>query len=467
MQVRPIQFTSDPTGAPAVEYEYHIGKTFEDPTIDENKLTVKDGFNGSDTSNPYFVNSVGLFQNKAGQQINPWIDETAYAITVLSPSGGVRYSNLNFTSDSISAVGQSNTVVDQVFNNFAVTLTSDLSPYETIYVESFLAGWENTISGPEDGFYAHANGTTGTPSSGVPSLFFDSNGDGWGEDDAQRMGDGDVTLAKLAANSVDASKIVSGGVGNSELANEVVTTIKIADLNVTLAKLAANSVDSSKIATGAVGASELAANSVTNVKIDDGVVTLNKMAALSVGSSQIIANAVGNSELGSGVVTQDKMAGSSVGSSQIITDAVGSSEIASGAVGSSELGTDSVTTIKITDANVTEDKLSSSVQGKLNNGNTPDVYSVRIENTGAATYSFFSNPPAPVGWSVAGTGTGLITLTHNLATLDYSVISQVSGNLGQTKLISETTHNINTSTFEIVDGTDTPIDDDFTVILTA
>ncbi|MFQ5795534.1 MAG: hypothetical protein ACE5JP_10860, partial [Candidatus Bipolaricaulia bacterium] len=59
--------------------------------------------------------------------------------------------------------------------------------------------------------------------------------------------DGTVTLAKLAANSVDSTKIADGSVATAD----------IADLAVTLAKLAADSVDSSKIEDGSVTTADL------------------------------------------------------------------------------------------------------------------------------------------------------------------------------------------------------------------
>lgn len=59
---------------------------------------------------------------------------------------------------------------------------------------------------------------------------------------------GAVTLDKLAANSVNASKIVSG--------------------SITAAQLAANTITGDKIKAGTIAAGNLAANSVTSDKID-------------------------------------------------------------------------------------------------------------------------------------------------------------------------------------------------------
>lgn len=110
----------------------------------------------------------------------------------------------------------------------------------------------------------------------------------WGQVGTAGLADLAVTLAKLAADSVDASKIVDGSVGTAELA----------DLGVTLGKLAADSVDAGKMVDGAVGTVELA----------DLAVTLAKLAADSVDASKIVDGSVGAPELGTAAVTAPKLA---------------------------------------------------------------------------------------------------------------------------------------------------------------
>jgi len=185
-QIRPAQYTPNPQGTPAIAYEYHIGTPNEDPTIDSNKLDVTDGLGGLPVSNPFFINSTGLFINKNGQRINPWINDTSYAVTVLSPNGGLRYHESNFTADNVDPLGQQQATVDATFSNFSLAVTSDLSTYDTIYIESELAGWEDTNAGPVDGLFAHSTGGTGTPSTGTPDLFYDSLGNEWKRSEQQK-----------------------------------------------------------------------------------------------------------------------------------------------------------------------------------------------------------------------------------------------------------------------------------------
>lgn len=116
-----------------------------------------------------------------------------------------------------------------------------------------------------------------------------------------------VTLAKMAADSVDASKIVDGSVGAAELASNAVTTIKILDANVTTAKIADNNVTTAKILDANVTLAKLAANSVDASKIVD----------LSVGSAELAANSVITTKILDANVTTAKLANNAVTGAKI------------------------------------------------------------------------------------------------------------------------------------------------------
>lgn len=133
----------------------------------------------------------------------------------------------------------------------------------------------------------------------------------------EMLEDGIITLAKMAANSVGSSQIVTGAVTDNQLG--------------------ADSVTNAKIATGAVGSNELATGAVTNVKLGADSVDSTKIADNAIGSEHIQADAVGSSEI----------AANAVGSSEIAANAVGSSEIATGAVNTDEIAADAVTPAKI------------------------------------------------------------------------------------------------------------------------
>lgn len=100
--------------------------------------------------------------------------------------------------------------------------------------------------------------------------------------------DGTVALADLAANSVDSTKISTGGIGNTDLQALVVTGSKIAN----------STIDSSKIAAGGIGNTDLGALSVTGSKIANSTID----------STKIAMGGVGNTDLASSIVSWSKLA---------------------------------------------------------------------------------------------------------------------------------------------------------------
>lgn len=83
----------------------------------------------------------------------------------------------------------------------------------------------------------------------------------------------------VANNAVTSAKIADAAVGTNKLADNAVGTAKIADAAVNSNKLADNAVTSAKIADGTVAAADLANSAVTTVKITDGAVTAVKLAS--------------------------------------------------------------------------------------------------------------------------------------------------------------------------------------------
>lgn len=195
MQIRPVPFTADSQGLPAKSFAYHVGLSFENPVNSDNKITVTDGKDGPQTSNPFYVDAYGHWINNNGQPINPWIDSESYSLTVLAPSGAELIAITNIVSDNVAPSDISANIVDAVINNLDDPATGakvlDLSEYETIYVESIAAGWEDTVPGPIGGFYAHRDGTNGPASTGDQDQFYDASGTGFTRDEEQRINPSD------------------------------------------------------------------------------------------------------------------------------------------------------------------------------------------------------------------------------------------------------------------------------------
>ena len=139
--------------------------------------------------------------------------------------------------------------------------------------------------------------------------------------------DANVTLAKMAVNSVNASKIIAASITDTELAANAVVTAGITDANVTTAKIATNAINASKIinasitstemAPNAVEAVNLAANAVTTVKITDVNVTTAKIADDAVTAAKLATNAVVTASIVAGSVTAAEIANNAITSNEI------------------------------------------------------------------------------------------------------------------------------------------------------
>jgi hypothetical protein len=85
-------------------------------------------------------------------------------------------------------------------------------------------------------------------------------------------GETNVT-ADIADNSVTSAKIANWTITNVDIANDSITGAKIADWTITTEDLANNSVTSEKIVDGEVKNSDIADNAVTSAKITDSTIT--------------------------------------------------------------------------------------------------------------------------------------------------------------------------------------------------
>ena len=117
--------------------------------------------------------------------------------------------------------------------------------------------------------------------------------------DANALAAGAVTSAKIADDAVTTAKLAAGAVANDNLANSAVTSAKIADDAVTSAKLAAGAVDTNALAAGAVTSAKIADGTIPTV--NNATLTIKKNGT-SVGT--FTANASANKEIDITVPTQ-------------------------------------------------------------------------------------------------------------------------------------------------------------------
>ena len=172
----------------------------------------------------------------------------------------------------------------------------------------------------------------------------------------------------------------NGPVGSAGIADDAVTSAKVADSAVGSAALGAGAVVAAKIGTGAVGSTALATGAVTTAKIAAGAVGSGKIAADAVTGDTIADNAVGAAQIGAGEVGARELslaAGTNItfstASNVLTINAAGggggggggtpadgsitTSKLADGAVTTPKIADEAVTTAKIDDGAVTAVKV--------------------------------------------------------------------------------------------------------------
>jgi len=187
-QIRPIKFT-DSLNRPVNDgtvWIYEFGKGYDDPLA---LLPLTDAKTGNQTSNPFRINSDGFAVNQDGERINPTTSATRWGLRAVNSSGVLIYDLPAQWSDTFAAGGETSPAVDASFNNFedasSGVKAQDLADFNFIFIRSQGgAGWENTVDGPVNSFYAHATGgPVGDPSTGTPELFYDLQGKEWAMSD--------------------------------------------------------------------------------------------------------------------------------------------------------------------------------------------------------------------------------------------------------------------------------------------
>jgi len=107
--------------------------------------------------------------------------------------------------------------------------------------------------------------------------------------------DGSVTVAKMAANSVDSAQYVDGSIDRVHLVADIIDGTKIADDVINSEHYAAASIDNEHLADNAVNSAELAAGSVDTAHIAASQITNALMADDAIGVAELSATGTASS----------------------------------------------------------------------------------------------------------------------------------------------------------------------------
>jgi cytoskeletal protein CcmA (bactofilin family) len=264
-----------------------------------------------------------------------------------------------------------------------------------------------------------------------------------------------VTVAKMAANSIDSDQYVDGSID----------TAHIADSQITVAKMAANSVDSDQYVDGSIDTAHIADSQITSAKIADGTIatadiadnaiTLAKMASGTDGNI-ISFDASGNPVAIATGSDGQVLTSTGAGSPPAFENAAGGGPTFKAfGTGSIMVGDDATGTIDAADNNtgLGVDVFAALTSG---DGNTAvgaialDAITTSADNT-AVGHQALTNATSGAGNTAIGkaTMTAVVTGSDNTAVGRYALSANTSASnnvaVGQNALVANTTGASNTA----------------------
>lgn len=170
-------------------------------------------------------------------------------------------------------------------------------------------------------------------------------------------------------------------ISTSELLDQAVTELKIANAAVTAAKtnIAAISNTTGDLVANSVGTTQITDDAVTSQKITANAIVAGKIAVDAVTSSTIEAGAIVADKIATNAVTSDKITANAITAVKIATDAVTADKIAANSITADKIAANSITADKIAANAVTADKV---------NVNTLSAISANLGSITAGTATF-------------------------------------------------------------------------------
>ena len=122
------------------------------------------------------------------------------------------------------------------------------------------------------------------------------------------VADESITTAKLAALAVTSARLAAAAVETDKIKDGAVTSVKLADLAVTAARLADLAVETAKIKDKAVTTTKIADKAVTTAQLGDASVGTAQLDALSVTAAKLATLSVETAKIKDKAVTGAKIA---------------------------------------------------------------------------------------------------------------------------------------------------------------
>ncbi len=183
------------------------------------------------------------------------------------------------------------------------------------------------------------------------------------------------TMGTLEAGAITGTSFAGDGSGLTNVPISVgsVTNASIADNAITTDKIAMNSIQQADIATGGVGPAEIAENAVRTTAILDGTITNADIStAAGIDGTKVIPDFGGQDISTTGMISGDGsgltdlvIAANSIGTLQIAPNTITAEDIGANAVTASEIATGAVGTAEIADGTITNTDISTTAANRI------------------------------------------------------------------------------------------------------
>jgi len=167
--------------------------------------------------------------------------------------------------------------------------------------------------------------------------------------DSDQYVDGSIDLAHMSADSVDSAQYVDGSIDTAHIAGSQITNALMAD----------NAIDSVEIVAGAIDLAHMSVNSIDSDQYVDGSIDLAHMSANSIDSAQYVDGSIDLAHMSVNSIDSDQYVDGSIDNSHLADDAVDSDEIAAGAIDLAHMSVNSVDSAQYVDGSIDLSHMSS------------------------------------------------------------------------------------------------------------
>ena len=239
------------------------------------------------------------------------------------------------------------------------------------------------------------------------------------------IADNAITTAKMAANSVDSDSYVDGSIDLAHMSVNSIDSDQYVDGSIDLAHLSADSVNGSKIADDSIDSEHYVDGSIDTAHIADSQITVAKMAANSIDSDQYVDGSIDNAHLAADSVNGAKIADDAIDSEHYTDGSIDTAHIADANITLAKLASNSVNSSKIVDDSIVNADINSSAAiaaTKIHDGTVSNTEFGYLNGVSSAIQTQIDTKAATtyVDDAVAGLRTRIIAEAATTANIDLT-----------------------------------------------